>query len=473
MWFTCLRPSLPFKIRAVQSVSFVALLGGVLVPGVGHAESLTDALIAAYQTSPVLQGQRATLRATDETVPLALSGWRPQVTASGSYGKEQTRTEQPLSFVGASQTISNDRTASPIALDVTISQPIFRGGQTYYSTRQAEAGVRAGRQQLVATEQTVLLDTVTAYSDVVSDMSVVQLNQNQVDVLARQLEASNDRFRVGEITRTGVSQSEARLSNASSNLTAAEASLIASKSAYERIVGVRPGDLDPRPPLPDLPETEQSAVEQALERNPLLRAALEAERASEHAVRVEIGKLLPTVGVSGSAQVLQDQSTSGFAQDKFAVVAQVSVPLYQSGAVYASVRQARQIHSQRRLEAAQVRRQIVEGVHNAWEALRSARARIVSDNAAVRANKIALDGVRQESDVGSRTTLDVLDAEQELLNTQVTLVRSQRNEYVAAYSLLSAVGGLTANRLGLPVEIYDPLKHYDKVHYKLFGTSAE
>ncbi|HBA43312.1 MAG TPA: hypothetical protein DDW95_04915 [Alphaproteobacteria bacterium] len=435
-----------------------------------HSETLIDALVQAYQSNPQLQSQRAALRATDETVPQALSGWRPQVTASGSYGHQRTRTEQPLSFIGAGATISNDRTVSPLGVDVTVRQPLFRGGQTYYGTRRAEAGVRAGREQLSATEQSVLLSTVTAYMDVVADGSVVALNNNQVEVLSRQLEASNDRFRVGEITRTGVAQSEARLSASKSSLTAAEASLTASKSAYERIVGQLPVQLDPPPPLPALPETEEAAVEMALSNNPTLRAALEAERASAHAVQAEIGRLLPSVSLEGNAQLAEDQGSEGFQQDQIGVAMQVSVPLYQSGAVYSSVRQARQVNSQRKLEAAQARRQVIEGVHNAWEGLRSARARIVSDEAAVRANRIALDGVRQEAEVGSRTTLDVLDAEQELLNTQVALVRSQRNEYVAAYSLLAAIGGLTAGQIGLPVEIYDPVEHYDRVHYKLLGT---
>lgn len=448
------------------------LLGGAALSP-ARAEGLNDALISAYETSPVLEAQRASLRATDETVAQALSGWRPRVTASGSYGRVATRSEQPLSAFGLPGSRSNDRQVSPIATEIKITQPIYRGGQTLSATRQAEAGVRAGRELLLSAEQSVLLGAITAYMDVVRDKAVVELNKNQVEVLTRQLQASQDRFRVGEITRTSVAQSEARLSGATSNLTAAEAAYIASKSAYERVVGQQPGDLDPPPPLPALPESEEAAQQLATERNPQLRAALEVERASAHAVKVEIGKLLPSVSMEASASLAQDQGVEGFAQDQAAVYALLQVPLYESGAVYASVRQAREINSQRRLEAAQARRQVIEAVRNAWEGLRSTRARIVSDKEAVRANQIALEGVRQEADVGARTTLDVLDAEQESLNAQVALVRSERNEIVAGYSLLSVAGGLTSQSLGLAVKAYDPLAHYQDVHYKFLGTGAD
>jgi len=454
-------------------VGFVAILLSSVATSPVHAEGLMEALTAAYQTSPVLDAQRAALRATDETVSQALSGWRPSVTVSSAYGRQAIRTEQPLTFVGRGGGISNDRVISPITGEIKLSQPIYRGGRTLNGVRQAEAGVLAGRELLLSTEQTVLLSAITAYMDVQRDKAVVDLSKNQVEVLTRQLQATQDRFRVGEITRTNVAQSEARLSSAVSNLTAAEAALIASNSAYEKTIGHQPAGLEPPPPFPPLPLTEEEAQTKALDRNPQLRAALEAERASAHAVRVEIGKLLPTVALEASARIAQDVGSQGLEQDEAVVTALLQVPLYESGAVYATVRQAREINSQRRLEATQARRQVIEGVRNAWEGLRSTRARIVSDKEAVRANEIALEGVRQEADVGARTTLDVLDAEQELLNARVALVRSQRNEVVAGYSLLSVTGNLTAGELGLAVAVYDPLQHYNEVRTKLIGTRAD
>lgn len=473
MVLTCIRLArTPAAFPVICSIT--ALLGGIcmIAPQNAQAETMMEALSAAYQTSPVLEAQRATLRATDEGVAQALSGWRPQVTALGTYGRQSIRTEQPLNFVGRSGSVSNDRQISPIIGEIRLSQPIYRGGRTVNSVRQAEAGVLAGRELLLAAEQNVLLDAVTAYVDVLSARAVVDLNRNQIDVLSRQQQATQDRFDVGEITRTNVAQSEARLSSSVSSLATAEALLIASRSAYERIVGRPPEALEPPPALPALPASEAEAQAQALEQNPQLRAALEAERASAAAVRVEIGKLLPTVSLEANARVLQDQGVEGLEQDEAGIFAQLQVPLYESGAVYSSVRQAREINSQRRLEAAQVRRQIIESVRNAWEGLRSTRARIISDEEAVRANEIALEGVRQESDVGARTTLDVLDAEQEALNARVALVRSKRNEVVAAYSLLSATGRLTAEGLGLAVAAYDPLAHYGEVRSKFIGTRA-
>lgn len=459
------------KYSPGRLAAFVAMLMVGTTPV--HAETLMEALTAAYQTSPVLDAQRAALRATDETVSQALSGWRPSVTVSSAYGRQAIRTEQPLTFVGRGGGISNDRVISPITGEIKLSQPIYRGGRTLNGVRQAEAGVLAGRELLLSTEQSVLLSAITAYMDVQRDKAVVDLSKNQVEVLTRQLQATQDRFRVGEITRTNVAQSEARLSSAVSNLTAAEAALIASNSAYEKTIGHQPAGLEPPPPFPALALTEEEAQSRALDRNPQLRAALEAERATAHAVKVEIGKLLPTVALEATARVAQDVSAQGLEQDEAAVTALLQVPLYESGAVYATIRQAREINSQRRLEAAQARRQVIEGVRNAWEGLRSTRARIISDKEAVRANEIALEGVRQEADVGARTTLDVLDAEQELLNARVALVRSQRNEVVAAYSLTSVTGNLTASELGLAVAAYDPAAHYNEVRTKFFGTRAQ
>lgn len=453
--------------------TFAAMLLSGLAAGPGRAEGLMQALAAAYQTSPVLDAQRAAMRATDENVALALSGWRPKVVSSTAYGRQAIRTEQPLSPFGFTGSRTNDRVISPVTTEVRISQPVYRGGQTVNSTKQAEAGVRAGRELLISAEQSVLLNAITAYMDVQRDKAVVDLSKNQVEVLTRQLQATQDRFRVGEITRTSVAQSEARLSSAVSNLTASEAALIASNSAYEKVIGHMPEALEAPPPFPALPLTEEEAQSRALDRNPQLRAAIEAERASGHAVRVEIGKLLPAISVEASAGLAQDQGVEGFAQDQAAITALFQVPLYESGAVYAAVRQAREINNQRRLEAAQARRVVIEGVRNAWEALRSTRARIVSDNEAVRANEIALEGVRQEAEVGARTTLDVLDAEQERLNARVSLVRSHRNEVVAVYGLLGASGNLTASELGLAVAAYDPAEHYNEVRTKLIGTRAE
>lgn len=419
-----------------------------------------DALGAAYQNNPALLAERAALRATDEGVSQAVSGWRPTVQATGSIQTQDT----PGFFPG-----SPTQTLNPKSLQLSASQPVFRGFRTVNGTKEAVARVEAGRATLQSREQDVLLSTVQAYVDVIRDLAVLELNANNVQVLERQLEATKDRFRVGEITRTDVAQSEARLSLAVSNRIASEASVTASRAAYKNVVGDAPGSLDPVPSLPGLPETEEAALEIALSRNPSLQAAIHTEEASRHAINTSKGSLLPEVNVEGSISDSWGSFRDGTVKS---VAARITVPLYQSGAEHSRIRQAQQVNSQRRLQVEAARRQVVQGVSDAWNNLLSARAVIASSREAVRANEIALDGVRQEAAVGSRTTLDVLDAEQELLDSRVALVRAERNEYVAAYQLLSAVGHLTAGDLSLDVEVYDPVDHYDDVKNAFIGWSA-
>ncbi len=427
-----------------------------------QAETLFEAMAAAYANNPTLDAQRAQLRATDENVAQAVSGWRPTVTLSGDVGWQR----QEINNLGA-----NNNT--PKNISVSVSQPVYNGGTTVSQTNSAEANVQAGRENLHATEQTVLLQAVTVYMDVLRDQAVVQLNRNSEQVLKRQLEAAQDRFRVGEITRTDVAQAEARLSRATADRVQAEGFLISSRASYERVVGRAPGELDPPPPLPPLPVSEDEARATAVAENPNLRAARFTEQASAADVETARGGLLPTVSLSASLAHGDDTSSTVDESDTAKITANVSVPLYQSGAQYSAVRQARQVNSQRRIQIEENRRSVLESVVQSWEQLTTAKARIVSRREQVRANEIALDGVIQEAAVGSRTTLDILDAEQELLDSRVALVRAERDEYVAAYSLQSSVGRLTAQQLGLQADIYDPAVHYQKIRDKWYGTTAD
>lgn len=448
-----------WKARLLGAASVIAIAAAFCSPI--HAENLEDALVAAYNGNPALQSERARLRATDENVPQALSGWRPTVTLEGSYGYTERRSSP--SFGSPNQELD------PVSGTVTATQTIFRGFRTLNQLRQAEALVRAGRGSLSSVEQDTLLATVTAYMDVVQDQAVVELNSNNVEVLRRQLEASQDRFRVGEITRTDVAQAEARLSRAISNRTQSEAQLTSSRAAYARSVGNQPGTLSPPPPIPPLPASEDEALSIALTENPVIISARQAEIASRYAVSVAKGALLPTISVQGQLSHAEDTSITGSQSDSQSVTGQISVPLYQAGSEWSQIRQARQTNSQDLAGIKNAERQVVEGVTVAWEGLRSAQATIVSDRDQVRANEIAYEGVQQEAQVGSRTTLDVLDAEQELLDARVALVRSERNEYVAAFQLLSSIGSLTAQRLSLPVEHYDPVENYRDVKWKFIG----
>ncbi len=453
------------KYVALNTASALAL-SAVLLAGPASAESLNDALVSAYQSNPDLLAARAALRATDEQVPQALSGFLPTLTAQGTYGSS----EQRARITSGAPTVKN--TTNPLTGSVTLSQNLFAGGRTLSATHLAEHTVDAGRNSLTMTEQETLLSAVVAYMDVIKNQSVVELTRNNVDVLKRQLEATKDRFRVGELTRTDVAQSEARLSGSRTSLTQAEAQLTASRSAYAKIVGRSPEKLEKPAPSENVPQSEDEAREVAAKNNPAVQAARNAEKARRSAISLAKGALLPTLDVQAKYQYGREASSGVYIADESSVVGVLTIPLYQGGAEYSRVREAKELHSQSMMQIASAERAIDENVRNAWEAVRSARASIISSEEQVKANEIALEGVKQEEEVGSQTTLDVLNAEQELLNARVTLVTAQRNLAVADYGLLAATGQLTARQLQLPVKYYDPVENYDDVHYKAIGFGS-
>lgn len=456
------------KLVALNAASATAL-SAVLLASPAAAESLNDALAAAYQSNPDLMGQRAQLRATDEQVPQALSGWLPSVIAQGSYGAARSSAQ----VTSNAPKITDD--TKPLTGAVTLNQNVFAGGRTVSATEQAEYTVQAGRNALVDVEQTTLLNAVVAYMDVIKNQSVVELNNNNIDVLKRQLEATSDRFRVGELTRTDVAQSEARLSGARTSLTQAEAQLTASRAAYARVVGHSPATLERPGPNDNIPQSEDQAREAAAKNNPNVQQARNAEAASRAAISVAKGALLPSFDVQAQYQYGREASSGIHVADESSVIGVLTVPLYQGGGEYSRVRQAKELHNQAMMQISSATRAVDENVRNAWEAVRSARSSIISSEEQVKANEIALEGVKQEEQVGSQTTLDVLNAEQELLNARVTLVTAQRNLAVANYGLLAATGQLTARQLQLPVKYYDPTENYDDVHYKVigFGTAGD
>lgn len=456
--------------QLLRTTAAIALAAAVSAPSIASADTLQEALVSAYQSNPTLAAERARLRATDEGVAQAKSAWRPTVTVGTSYGTRRTESENGTTIGGTSFSQNRNEETNPFTVEAEINQPLYRGGSTAANNRQAKALVRAGRADLASVEQQVFQAATQAYFDVLRDAAVVELNRNNVTVLRRQLDAADDRFRVGEITRTDVAQAEARLALAQSDLIASEAQLVASRETYEQVVGSPPGVLDNSPPLPALPQTEEEAIAVAYDNDPDIVAARENENAARHLVRSIKGELLPRVSLEGSLSHTEDTTARPTEEsDTAQALATFSVPLYESGSVYSRVREAKQLASRSRILITETQRATQADVSTSWENLRSARARIRSDREQVRANEIAYEGVRQETRVGSRTTLDLLDAEQELLNARVALVRSQRDEYVAAYGLLAAIGGLTAGTLGLPTELYDPQENYEAVRNKAFG----
>lgn len=451
------------------------LLGGLvlsagLLAGAGaQGQTLVDALSTTYSSNPTLSAARAQLRATNEQVPQELSNWRPSVAVTTSAGVATSRSSTPTTRRAGEDDFEG---TTPLSADLTVTQPLYRGGRTVAGTERAENEVYAERARLASTEQQVLLNAVTAFMSVWADEAVLRLNINNEQVLQRQLQASQDRFEVGEITRTDVAQSESRLSGATAQRVAAEGNLRASRAVYREVVGTAPGTLRPPGPLQGLPETSGETVASALVQNPDVVAASFSERAAERAVRQNIGALLPSVNLVGELTHTDETSIPDSSGDSGSLLAQLSLPIYQQGFVSSQVREAKQILSQRRLLVEEARRNAEQEAVDAFEALATARAQILAFQAQVDSAQIALEGVRQENAVGARTVLDVLDAEQELLDAQVSLVGAQRDVIVAGFQVLAAQGRLNAIELGLPVEVYNPELDYRAVRDKWFGLSA-
>jgi len=453
-----------------RCIAFAAAIVSVtLFYRLAEAETLTDSLTAAYMSNPTLAAQRARLRTADEQVPQALSGWRPTVQAFGDAGPR--RIERNNKAGAGTLTESNENLFNR-RLGGSIDQPIFRGGRTVAATRGAENSVRAERARLWSVEQSVLLAAISAYVDVYRDQAVLDLTIRNEQRLGRQMEATQDRFRVGEVTKTDVFQAEARLARATADRIEAEGNLVSSRATYRNVVGEMPGSLL-QPPLPSpLPLNREASVAAALSGNPDILAVEYDERAAMDNIDEVRGELLPSASLVGNAEREWEATRNGARFDTFEALARVNVPLYQAGAVYSRLRAAKQAASEQRRLLDQSRRDAEESATQAWNNLETARAAINSFRAEVQANGIALEGVEREAEVGARTVLDVLDAEQELLDSQVSLVTSQRNEVVAAFELVSAIGDLTAEKLHLPVEYYDPKKHYRAVRDKWFGGGS-
>ncbi|HYC04773.1 MAG TPA: TolC family outer membrane protein [Azospirillaceae bacterium] len=453
-----LKIALRKSLRAALPVAALAV-GLGLTPA--QAQTLDEALAQAYISNPTLESERAQLRATDELVPQARSGYLPQVNAGADVFRQRVEQDQRVQAL------------TPKSVDISVSQPIYRGGRTSASVDQAEAAVKAQRAALVQTEQTVLLNALTAYADVVRDQAVLDLNTNNEQVLRRQLEASQDRFRVGEITRTDVSQSESRLSRANADRILAEGLLNASRAAYARVMGVAPGKLTQPSPQLTLPTSLQETIALAEQNSPAVVAAQYQLEGAEALASAVFGEMLPSVNVTGTMERGWDLAERDTVRNTASIGARLTVPLYQGGGTSARVREAKQTANQRRIQVEEARRQARETAIRAWEALVTSRASIKSRQDQVRSGEIALEGVRQEATVGSRTILDVLDAEQELLDARVQLVRSQRDDLVASFQVLAATGQLTAPRLGLNVPVYDETAHYREVRNKLWGQSID
>ena len=431
------------------------------------AESLEDALAATYNNNPQVQAERANLRAVDEGVPQALAGWRPTVNFLASAGKQQQENSP-----AAPPNSPAEQQLQPRILSLTVTQPVYNGGATIAQTAQAEDKIQAERAKLASIESTALFTATQAYFDVLRDLAVVQLDDNNIKVLSRQLEATSDQFRVGSVTRTDVAQAEARRAQAQAVHDTDLGLLENDRANFTRAVGHAPVDLVQPTLRPVLPATRSEALTLASTKNPTVISSQFNEVAARDNVAQVKAKLLPTVQVVGNIGRSQEVTIASREQTNQSVVAQLVVPLYEAGTVWSQSRQAIELVGQAQGTTDDARRAAVQTATQSWETIQSARATTLSLQSTIRAATIALDGVTQQQQVGARTVLDVLNAQQELFADQLLLVRAQHDLNVAEFNLSQQIGRLNAADLALAVDLYDTQKHYQAVRNKAAGFSA-
>jgi outer membrane protein len=436
------------------------------VPTTPAPRTLQEALAQAYSNNPSLLAERANLRATDENVPAALSGWRPTVTvtANAGYASDNRLTHIPPI------TTSTKGHRGVNAETITATQPLYRGGATRANTNRAENVVMAERARLLGQEQTTFLNVTQAYVGVIAAQQVLALSVNNEQVLTRQLQATNDRFRVGEITRTDVAQAEAALAGAIAARQKAEGDLQTARASFRNVVGTLPGTLVEPQPLKLPTRTLEQAQQIARANNPSVVAALFDDAAAKDNFDVQYARLLPTLSLQASYGRNEDVQQKNLQVNTAQILAVLNLPLYQGGAEYAAIRQARQQQLQTRQKLEDARNTAVQQLTSAWATYGAAKATIESTRQQIKANEIALEGVQREALVGSRTTLDVLNAEQTLLNSRVQLVQNLANLVNASYQVTAAMGRLTARDLNLNVPLYDEKAYYNAVRDRWIGT---
>lgn len=449
--------------RRIDLLASVAAAALCVLASNASAQSLDAALAAAYVNNPTLNAQRAGTRAVDENVPQALSGYRPHLSAGAQAGSEYGR----LTVNG----VTNSGTLAPRSYNLTVTQTIFNGLLTANTTRKAESTVKGSRETLRNTEQGVLLNGVTAYMDVIQGAALLENQQQNLASLDQELRATRDRFNVGEVTRTDVAQAEARVAQAQYQLAQAVSNLSAYKATYRQVIGAEPGRLmSPGAGVERmLPGSIDGLIGVAVKSHPAVLASQFAVDAAGFQVRMAEAGLSPNLSVQGQLSQGYEQSESIDRQSGATVMLTLNVPIYQGGAEYAAVRQAKELLSQARIEVDVNRDTVRTNAVQYWGALVAAKAQISAAQSQVAANTLALEGVREEWRVGQRTTTDVLNAQSDLTNAKSALVVAQRDRVVAAYALVSVVGKLDATNLGLKVPVYDPKVHYYQVRDSWVG----
>lgn len=458
-----------------RTVSLVAVtlfsFGGAPV----GAQTIEQALRLAYRNNPDLNAARAGVRVANEGIPAALSGYRPSVNATVQQALTATGNRAPRvpTTTNPSTISSIDTTIRPRSVTITATQPIFDGNRTTNTVRQADQNVMVARETLRNTEQTVLLASATAYMNVLREQAVLDLQRRNVQVLTEQLRATRDRFAVGEVTRTDVALAESRLQGAIASASQAESNLANSRAVFMQQIGVQPPArlAAARTMERLLPRAMDDAIASGLARHPSIRGARHGADAALLQVRIAESALYPTLNLQASYTRGAEQSTISNQNYSASVAAVLTIPIFATGgSAFATIRQAKETAGQRRIQVDTAIASVRQAVVQSWAGLMAARAQIQAAEAQVRAAEIALNGVREEARVGQRTTLDVLNATQDLTNARVQLVQFQRDRVVLSYSVLAAMGRLDAAAIGLGVEIYDPTVHYDQVRDLWWGV---
>ncbi|MEM6677329.1 MAG: TolC family outer membrane protein [Pseudomonadota bacterium] len=448
------------RVAGAVALAVAAMAGPI---GAAQAQSLADTLVTAYRNSPDLASARASIRVAGENAVQARASGRPQVEGSVSLTADWTEF---------------DEVVFPTTLALTVTQAVYTGGQIANATRAAETRITAEEATLGAIEQQVLLDALTAHVDILRDEAFVELGIKNLRVLSEQLRAAQERFEVGEVTRTDVEQARAAVAASRSSLAAARGSLVASRESYRRVVGRTAGDLDSPPPLPEIPATVEEAVAIALVSDPNLQSARLSREAAGFDVRSAIGALLPQVALQGSlsrTDTLGDRDFGGNPVDgvgRATVGVSVTLPFYSGGANYSNIRESQALVDGAIASITTAERTAVENVGVSYSSLQVAIASIEAGQLEVEAARLAFEGVQEEAKVGARTTLDVLDAEADVLEAESDLVASRRDETVAVYSVLASIGLLTIDHLGLDIAPNDASEYYASVRDRYIGYDA-
>ena len=462
------------RYRLAPAIFMVAALACAGIPQGASADTLESALAQAYLNNPQLNAQRALVRATDEGVPQALAGYRPRLSATANLSAQSNNVvtrPAPTNPVASSPDTTQTGGTTPRGFGATLTQNLFNGFQTANRTRQAESQVRAARETLRTIEQTVLLNAAVAYMNLLRDTAAFDLQRSNLEVLQEQLRQTKQRLEAGNVTATDVYQAESRLSVGRTQLYVAEASYRTARAAYRQAIGVEPGKLQPATSVDRFaPGTLPAAVALGTAEHPTVATAQNNVDVALFQVKIAEGVLYPTLSLLGSVQKNYDVALTSPENFSASVGTQLSVPIYQGGAEFSQIRQAKETLGQRRHDLDLARDQARLTIAQAWAQLDASKGTIMSTQGQVKSAEAALNGVREEARLGQRTTLDVLNAQQELVNSRVALVSAQRDRVVNSYTLLAAIGRLAPNVLGMAVDSYDSQVHYHQVRDAWFGV---